>query len=342
MSGSSSPRAWWARRPPAAGAAVLATGVLSVGLHLVGYEVLSRVALALAGAAWVALGADFAVRLVRQRERWWAEARTPDGLTAVAATTVLGTRVSALGWQTLAWALLALSAVLWPLLLAGVARQVLRRVAGHRERRMPGDVFLCCVATQGLAVLAATLGRAEATTWPAYTALALFWLGLVLYVPMLVLFDWRQVAQGAGDQWVAGGALAISALAGARLITADRAEYLWNADDRGVLRVLTVGLLVLSLCWYGALLAAEVLWPRPRYDTRRWATVFPMGMTAVAMLAVARAVRVPGLRGPGEVLLWVAVGAWLAVAVAALATTRAFAGSTDSGPSGPSGGTGRG
>ncbi|MFJ8106908.1 tellurite resistance/C4-dicarboxylate transporter family protein [Streptomyces sp. NPDC096132] len=323
MPGSSSLRAWWAQRPPAAGAAVLATGILSVGLHLAGYETLSRVALALAGAAWVALGADFVVRLVRERERWLAEAGTPAGLTAVAATTVLGTRVSALGWQSLAWASLALSAVLWPVLLTGVARQVVRHLAGHRGRRMPGDVFLCCVATQGLAVLGATLAKAEAMTWPAYTALALFWLGLVLYVLMLALFDWRQVTEGAGDQWIAGGALAVSAFAGARLIAADRGElYLWNADDRGALRAMTVALLVLSLCWYAVLLAAEVFRPRLRYDVRRWATVFPMGVTAAAMLSVAAAVRIPGLKGPGEVLLWVAVAAWLAVAVAALAMVR--------------------
>ncbi|MFI7500371.1 tellurite resistance/C4-dicarboxylate transporter family protein [Streptomyces sp. NPDC049687] len=317
MPGSSSRRARWAQRPPAAGAAVLATGILSVGLQSAGYGVLSRVALALAGAAWVALGADFVVRLVRERERWSAEAGAPGGLTAVAATTVLGTRVSALGRQSLAWALLALSAVLWPVLMAGVVRHVVRHVVGHLGR-MRGDVFLCCVATQGLAVLGATLAKAEAVAWPAHTALVLFWLGLLLYVPMPALFDWRQLTEGAGDQWVAGGAPAVSALAGASLITADRGElYLWSADDRGVLRVVTAALLVLALCWYAVLLVAEVLRPRPRYDVRRWATVFPMGMTAVATSAVAAALRVPWLKGPGEVLLWVAVAAWLAVASAA-------------------------
>ncbi|WP_460068669.1 tellurite resistance/C4-dicarboxylate transporter family protein [Streptomyces sp. YKOK-I1] len=328
MPGTSSLRAWWARRPPAAGAAVLATGVLSIGLRLAGHEILSQAALALAGAAWVALAADFAVRLLWERRRWLAEAGTPAGLTAVAATTVLGTGVSALGRQTLAWALLALAAVLWPVLMTGVVRQVVRRVMSHRDRRMPGAVFLCCVATEGLAVLGATLAKAETLAWPAHTALVLFWLGLVLYAGMLALFDRRQVTEGAGDQWVAGGALAVSALAGARLIDADHALYLWNADDRGVLRGMTLALLVLALASYAVLLAAEVLRPRPRYDVRRWATVFPMGMTAVATMSVAGAADVPGLKGPGEVLLWVAVAAWLAVATAAL--INGFGGSVGS------------
>ncbi|WP_133912851.1 tellurite resistance/C4-dicarboxylate transporter family protein [Streptomyces sp. NBC_00582] len=319
MSGSSSLRAWWARRPPAAGAVVLATGILSVGLRLAGHEVLFQATLALAGAAWALLASDFVVRLVREPRRWRAEAGTPGGLTAVAATTVLGAGVSALGRQNLAWALLALAAVLWPLLMTDVVRHVTRHLMSHRGRRMHGDVFLCCVATQGLAVLGATLAKAERLDWPAHTALVLFWLGLLLYVFMLALFDWREVTDGAGDQWVAGGALAVSALAGARLTDADHRLHLWNADDRGVLRGMTLALLVLALCWYAVLLAGELLRPRLRYDVRRWATVFPMGMTAVAMLSAAPALVLPRWKGPGEALLWVAVAAWLAVAVAALA-----------------------
>ncbi|MFK4101438.1 tellurite resistance/C4-dicarboxylate transporter family protein [Streptomyces sp. NPDC019531] len=324
MSGTSphSPlRVWWTQRPPAAGAAVIATGIMSVGLHLTGYETLSRFALVIGCAAWLGLAADFAVRLLRERARWVADAETAGALTAVAATTVLGTRFSALGWQTLAEALLAPAAVLWPVLIV--------IVVGRWKRRMPGAVFLGCVATQGLAVLGATLAAAESATWLAHTALVLFWLGLVLYGVALFRFDLRQVLDGPGDHWVACGALAISALAGAKLIAADSAHlYLWNDDDHGVLRAVTIALLVLDLAWYAVLLVAEFVRPRLRYDGRRWATVFPMGMTAAATLAVSTAVDVPWLRTPGEVLLWIAVAAWLLVAAGAVAEARAAVRST--------------
>lgn len=304
-------RVWWTQRPPAAGAAVIATGIVSVGLHLTGYETVSRIALVIGCAAWLGLAADFAVRLLRERARWVAEAETPGALTAVAATTVLGTRFSALGWQSLAEALLALAAVLWPVLIVFVI--------SHWTRRMPGGVFLGCVATQGLAVLAAALAAAESAAWLAHTALVLFWLGLVLYGVALFRFDLRQVLEGHGDHWIAGGALAISALAGAKLIAADSARlYLWNDDDLGVLRAVTVALLVLDLAWYAVLLAAECVRPRPRYDVRRWATVFPMGMAAAATLSVSAALDVSWLRTPGEVLLWISVAAWLAVAAGAV------------------------
>ncbi|MEU3334300.1 tellurite resistance/C4-dicarboxylate transporter family protein [Streptomyces sp. NPDC006668] len=323
MPGSSSPvpdrsalLVWWAQRPPAAGAAVMATGILSVGLQLTGHETVSRIALVLTCVGWLGLAADFAARLLWDRERWLAEAGTPGSLAAVAATTVLGTRFSVLGWHTLAEALLALAAVLWPVLLVDVVR--------HWRRRMPGAVFLCCVATQGLAVLGAVLAAAESTAWLAHTALVLFWLGLVLYGLAFARFDLRQVVEGAGDQWVAGGALSISALAGARLVAADSPPlYLWSGDDRGVLRTVTFALLALDAAWYAVLLVAEVTRPRPAYDVRRWATVFPMGMTATAVLSVATALDVPWLKGPGQVVLWIAVAAWLAVAAQALAAALA-------------------
>ncbi|WP_077801192.1 tellurite resistance/C4-dicarboxylate transporter family protein [Streptomyces sp. JHA26] len=308
-------RAWWARRPPAAGAAVMATGILSVGLHLTRHEPLSRIALVLACAAWLALAAHFVSLLLTDRTTWVARAGTPGALTAVAATTVLGTRFSLLGWTTPAAVLLALAALLWPGLLLWVVR--------HWERRMPGAVFLGCVATQGLAVLGATLAAATSTAWPAHASLVAFWLGLALYVVALFRFDLRQVARGAGDHWVAGGALAISALAGSKLLAAAQAgPYLWNGDDAAVLHDATVALLALDLAWYVVLLVCEIVWPRPRYDVRRWSTVFPLGMTAAATLSVAAVVDVPWLDGPGQALVWIAVAGWSVVAAGAVVSAR--------------------
>ncbi|GAA4809658.1 tellurite resistance/C4-dicarboxylate transporter family protein [Streptomyces ziwulingensis] len=308
-------RAWWARRPPAAGAAVMATGIVSVGLHLTGHETLSRIALVLACVAWLGLAANFVLLLVRERARWVAQAVTPGALTAVAATTVIGTRFALLGRPTPAEALLALATLLWPVLIVLVVR--------HWGRRMPGAVFLGCVATEGLAVLGATLAAATSTAWLAHASLVPFWLGLVLYAAALFRFDPAQVVRGAGDHWVAGGALAISALAGAKLLgAAGSGMYLWNRDDGDVLRTTTVALLTLDLAWYAVLLIAEIVRVRPRYDVRRWATVFPLGMTSAATLSVGAVLEVSWLDGLGEVLLWISVAAWLAVAAGAVTSAR--------------------
>jgi tellurite resistance protein TehA-like permease len=283
----------------------MATGIVSVGLHLVGAEGLSVALLVLGVLAWCALAADFGLRLLRDRTRWASEADTPPALTAVAATTVLGTRVSLLGpgragWQALAVAALVIAVVAWAVLLP--------HVVGHwRRRGMPGAVFLVCVSTQGLAVLGATLAAALPATWLAWASLVCFALGLVLYVVAFPRFDLRQIETGAGDHWVAGGALAISALAGAKLL----AVPAWKGTGlHDALRPVTLVLLALVLLWYLLLVVAELRRPRPRYDVRRWATVFPMGMTAVATLSTGTAASVGWLRVPGQVLLWIAAAAW--------------------------------
>jgi tellurite resistance protein TehA-like permease len=280
----------------------MATGIVSVGLHLVGPEGLSLALLALGCAAWLGLALDFGLRLLREPDRWEHEADTPSALTGVAATTVLGTRFSLLGpgWQPPAVAALVIAVIAWGVLLP--------HVVGHwKPHGMPGAVFLVSVATQGLAVLGAMLAVSLPATWLAWAALVCFVLGLVLYGIAFPRFDPRQIATGAGDHWVAGGALAISALAGAKLLGVPA----WHGGGlHDFLRVVTLVVLALVLAWYLVLAVAELGWPRHHYDVRRWATVFPMGMTAVATLSVGTAARVGRLRTPGQILLWIAVAAW--------------------------------
>ncbi|MGV9562047.1 tellurite resistance/C4-dicarboxylate transporter family protein [Streptomyces sp. NPDC003480] len=309
MSGSSALRTWWAQRPPATGAAVMATGILSVGLHQDGYELLSRIALALTWAAWLGLAAAIALRLLWGHLGW--PVGSPAALAVVPATTVLGTRISLLGRQQLAEALFALALVLWAALVLPVVREW--------ERGMSGTVFLGCVATEAIAVLGAVLAAALRVAWLAHLALVFFWFGLVFYLIGLRCFDRRQVFVGVGDQWMASGALAISTVAGSWLINAAHSGlYLWNVDDTDVLRSVTIALLAVAFGWYCVLAAAELRRPRTGYDVRRWSTVFPMGMMAVAALSVAGALKASWLRGPGQVLLWMAVAVWCAVLVGAV------------------------
>lgn len=280
----------------------MATGIISVGLRLTGHPELSGAALALAAALWVSLAAAFAVRLGVDRTGWQAAAGNPPALTAVAATCVLGTRLSLFGWQTVAAILLALATAVWPWLLLSVLR--------HWGRRAPGAVFLVCVATEGLAVLAATLALAGHEDWLAWAALAACVLGVLLYGEALVRFDFRQITAGAGDHWIAAGALAISALAASKLT----ASTVWTGGAHSALRAGTVVLLVLDLAWYLVLATAEIVRPRLRYDLRRWSTVFPLGMTAVAALSTSDVAALRWPHGLGSVLLWIAVAVWLLTA----------------------------
>ncbi|MFF3519539.1 tellurite resistance/C4-dicarboxylate transporter family protein [Streptomyces albidoflavus] len=292
-----------------AGAAVMATGIVSVGCHLVGAEVLSRVLLGVAAVGWVVLVGVFLGHFFGEREQWWAESRTAASLTGVAGTAVVGTRSVLLGWTEVGWALLGVAAVSW----VGLLPQVVRRLG----RRVPGSAYLTCVATQSLGVLGATLAAATGVTWPLPVAVVLLVVGFGLYVLVLLHFDFHQLKEGAGDHWVACGALAISALAAGKLTAASGAPLKWAEPLRPWLLAVTLVLLLAALAWYAVIAVAELRWPRPGYDPRRWATVFPLGMTAVAALTAAWEVgpATSGWLEPlGRVLLWVAVAVWALVA----------------------------
>jgi hypothetical protein len=286
----------------------MATGILAAGLELTGHGPAFRVALGLTAALWLALAWVLTRRLLVDRDRVRHEATTPCALTAVAATALLGSGLSLLGRQSLATGALLLAAALWPPLLARVMR--------HRTRRMPGTTFLVCVATQSLVVLAGALAVARNWPWLYWPALVCFCLGLLLYADALAHFEAAQLRTGAGDHWIAAGALSICALAALRLAAASapHGPSARALPPHGVLIPVAAFLLAAGVAGCAVLLLAEVRWPRPRYDDRRWATVFPLGMTAVACLTAAATLRTPGAEVTGRVLLWVAVAAWLLTA----------------------------
>ncbi len=286
---------------PAAGAAVMSTGILSTATQIAGLRVLSGALLVLAVLAALALGVVLVSRLFTGRRGWLTDARTPASLTGVAATAVIGRRLASLGWSGVAWLLLAVSGLLWLVLLP--------MVLWHWRVPTVGASFLICVATEGLAVLAATQGAVANSRSAVVVGFAAFVLGLVLYAVVLARFDWRQLRVGAGDQWVVAGALAITSLAGAQLVLAgDRLRLLGAVRDP--LRWLDLTLWAIAVAGYAVLVGCELRWPRWHYDVRRWATVFPMGMTAAASFAVAQAEGLSPLAVLGHVLLWPGLAAW--------------------------------
>ena len=304
----------WA--PAADGSIAMATGIVSVALSLAGFVVLADTWLAVEITVWLALGCLIVARFLLDRPGWLSDARTPAALTAVAASTMLGSGMSDHGWRDLAWTLLALALLAWLVLTP--------LVLVHWRRPTIGNSFLVVVAVQGLVLLGGTLALTNDDVWLGDAATIGFLVGLLAYLWVLVSFDWTQIACGRGDHWVLTGSLAISALAGARVVIV--------TDPSGAVAALTnlhvamrdVDLVVLGVCLagYGVLAAAELRWPRWRYNVSRWATVFPLGMTAAAAMSVSTAASVGWLRPLGEVLVWPALAVWIIVAVGAARTGR--------------------
>jgi tellurite resistance protein TehA-like permease len=271
--------------PAGSGAFVMGTGIVSVALALDGEDALSQSLFALAAAGWVAAAVAACAR-----------GRFPASLTGVAGTAVIGARAALLGWGRIATAALALALVLWLALVPEIVR-------APRERAV-GTSFLVVVATESIAALAALVSEAESVRWLAAAAVAPLVLGLAVYPLVARRFDLNELASGRGDQWVAGGALAIAALACAEVGSATSGA-LETTLDRGAL--VPWGL---AIAWLPVLVVGEVRGTRRGFDLRRWATVFPVGMYAACSFLVGNADHVGSISTFARVWVWVALAVW--------------------------------
>jgi Voltage-dependent anion channel len=290
--------------PPASGAIVMGTGIVSIGLSLDRRETLSRILLVIAAVAWIALGLLLAGRAVRDRERVHREARSPAALTGVAGTAVLGTRLTMLGWSWAGIALLAIAACVWLALLTPVLRNWVTPTVGVS--------LVLTVSTESLAVLSAALAASEHADWLLYAGLAPFLLGLAFYVFVISRFDLRQLVVARGDHWITGGGLAISTLAAGRITLAAHSLH-QLIGLAGALKTISVILWVLTIAWLPAPVAAEAIRPRLGYDVRRWSTVFPVGMYAACSFVVGAAAHARAITDFARVWVWAGVAIWLIV-----------------------------
>lgn len=290
------------------GAAVMSTGALSIALRALGHHAASLAALWLAAALWAVLAALVAGHAARHRGHLPGRRRSPAALTMVAGLAVVGERAALAGRPRVGLAALALAALMWAVLTPAVLRTL--------PRRIPGAGLLPVVATESLAVLAATVAASEGAPVLLPVALVLGVLGLAAYPPLIARFRPGEVRTGGGDQWIAGGSLALCALCAQTFADAVAATGTMTALH-GPSEGAAVVLLALAAVWFPVLLTAEVRWPRPRHSPLRWATVFPVGMYAAACAAVGAAHDAGALADAGKAGAWATVALWLAVAAGA-------------------------
>jgi tellurite resistance protein TehA-like permease len=292
--------------PPAAGAVVMGTGIVSTALLLDRHETLSRILLAVGAGVWIGLAVVLADRTLREADRVRRDSRSPAALTGVAATGVLGARLTELGWRWAGVAALAIALVLWLMLLGPLLRNWATPTVGAS--------LMLAVSTESLAVLAATLATRERAHWLLDAAVIPFVLGLAMYGFVISRFELKQLLMGRGDQWITGGALAISTLAAAQLTGVTHA-----------LKTASIVLWVATMAWLPILLVAEALRPRLDYDLRRWSTVFPVGMYAACSFAVGAAARSHLISDFAKIWVWVSLAVWLVVSAAMLCRLRRLA-----------------
>ena len=313
-------------------ALVMATGIISVGMNLKGFTVISRVLLAITASAFVVLLSLTAWRFVAYRQATnddFTDPRRGFGFfTFVAGTNVLGVRLGAEGYYGATAALLVLSGITW-LVLGYVVPWT--AVLGREERPVVatanGTWFIWVVASQSVAIAAATIepvfetGRREL----ALLAVMSWSVGVFLYAAAGVFVSLRLMLYEFGPEeltppyWVSMGALAITVLAGARI------AQMADAPMVDATRELIAGLAVVFWAfatWLIPVLVAAGWWRHVvrrvplRYEATLWSIIFPLGMYAVAGIYLGEADQLPVVGMIGSVELWVAFVAWAVVFVA--------------------------
>ncbi|WP_036283546.1 tellurite resistance/C4-dicarboxylate transporter family protein [Microbacterium luticocti] len=315
-------------------ALVMATGIVSIGMRTNHWVAASVVLLVLAAVAYVVLVALNIVRAVRHRaqlaEDFADPARAFGFFTFVAATCVLGSRLSLEDhFHNVAMVLLLIASLAWIVLGYTVPWTA---VLGPRTTTQPiatanGTWFIWAVASQSIAVLAATLEIEFVPYRAGLALLAVFsWsVGTFLYCAVGVFVGVRMLSVPfrptdlTPPYWVAMGATAITVVAGARIVMMADAPMV--DATRGLIAGAAVFFWAFGTWLIPPLILAglwrHVLHRIPfRYEATLWSIIFPLGMYGVGSQFLGDVDSLPIVHTIGYVESWVALAAWIATFVA--------------------------
>ncbi|MFT4226134.1 tellurite resistance/C4-dicarboxylate transporter family protein [Micropruina sp.] len=315
-------------------ALVMGTGIVSMGLHLAGFEIASLTLLVIAAASYGVLWALYLWRAVRYRTEMLADLRGPEMafayFTVVAGTDVLAVRLVQQGLIDIAIPLFFFGALLWFVFGYLLPWQVFMTRDGKPIlARTNGTWFIWAVASQSVAI-----GMAQVqpylpgeTRWVGLVAVMSWSVGVVLYAGVAMLVLLRIIHFGITPRefeppyWVAMGAMAIAVVAGSNILGMQSTPMV------DATRNLIAGTVVVfwSFCvWLIPMLVGAGVWRHfvhkvpLTYVPTLWSIVFPLGMFAVASISLGRVDRLPLVEVVGDGALVVATIVWAVVFIAML------------------------
>lgn len=315
---------------PAYFALVMATGVISIAAWDFGFAVLANGLFAFNFMSYVVLACLTVLRAVRYPGLFFADMTDhrlgPGFFTSVAASCILGNQFLLIARSLAAATIfLALGTALWIGLTYTIFTAfTVKQEKPPLEKGLTGAWLIAVVSTQSIAVLAALV----ASEWPQPLRLELnffslsMWLwGGMLYIWIISLIFYRYTffAFSPGDlappYWINMGAMAISTLAGARLVQ-NTSDAPFLASLLPFLKGFTVFYWATGTWWIPMLLVLGV-WRHLvrrfplRYDPLYWGAVFPLGMYTVATRQMAAALDLPFLAPLPPAMFVVALAAWM-------------------------------
>ena len=314
-------------------ALVMATGIISVAAHLSGMGLPARALLAVNLVAYPVLWALLLIRLIRFFPRVRADitdhARGPGFFTTVAGTCVLGSQLVIVAGQTEAAGVLWLvGLLLWVLVMYTFFTSVtVREDKPPLETGLNGAWLIAAVATQSVSVLGTLLANHFGPYREPllFFTLCMFLTGCMLYLLLITLIFYRFTflsftsAALTPPYWINMGAVAITTLAGARLILAAPESRLL-AEILPFIKGFTLFFWAAGT-WWIPLLFILGFWRHVRkrfplrYDPQYWGMVFPLGMYTVCTIQLSKAINFEPLLLIPRYFIYIALAAWLAAFV---------------------------
>lgn len=314
-------------------ALVMATGIISIACYLLEMRTLAFTLLVINVIAFVLLSFLLLMRLLlffgRIREDMNNHLRGPGFFTVVAGTSVLGSQLLIVGNQVRIASVLWLSAsLLWAFIMyTFFVAMTVRENKPTIESGLNGSWLLAVVATQSISVLGTLLVRAYAGYGELilFFTLCMFLLGCMLYIPLITLIFYRftfvdvTMAALTPPYWINMGAVAITTLAGARLIIAAAGSPFLN-ELTPFLKGFTLFLWAAGTWWIPLLLILgfwrHVYRQFPlQYDPQYWGMIFPFGMYTVCTFQLAKAIDFPPLLLIPRYFIYLALAGWFIVSI---------------------------